>query len=212
MCNPSDSNWIKECIDERMANIHFFSNQCKSKREVWVVTRFLSQLGLEFPDDEIVASSDEPADVVFRDARFQVKEILDENRRRHDEYREALQKAEGATSDSGLFERRPGTKGIVCADLVPIVAKKAGEYQERYGPSERTSVDLLFYVNLRVHVIDNELPPLKHYSSELEAWRSVSAYSDDCSFVLYVSQDAPSFIKNAAGQVHRDPSPWWVDD
>ena len=80
----SESNFIKERIKTVEEDIHFFSSDCKSVREVWVVKHFLSQLQIEFSDDEINPSSDEPADVVYCDARFQVKEIMDKNRKRSD--------------------------------------------------------------------------------------------------------------------------------
>lgn len=211
MCNTPERDFIKELINERKESICFFSNKCKSEREVWVVRHFLSQLRIEFSDEEITPSQNEPVDVIYSDARFQVKEILDENRRRGDEYRESLLKAENATSPSDLLEHYQPNM-ITCADIVPIVAKKAFELQQKYGPSERISIDLLFYLNLQdIHVVGDIFPDVDCYSSIMAGWRSVSVDSGDCALVLHVSQRAPSFMKTSKGKVHRNLS-FWLDE
>lgn len=203
---PSESDFIKERVDAIKEALHFFSNDCKPDREVWVVRHFLSQLGIEFSNEEIGASSDEPVDVVYSDARFQVKEIMDKNRKRADEYREALRKAETATSASDLIEYYRHQK-IACSDIVPIVAEQASKLERKYGPSERMSADLLFYFNLQdIHVVGDMFPAVDAYSSKMAGWRSVSVDSGDCALVLHISQSAPSFLKTAKGKVHRNLS------
>ncbi len=207
MCKLPESDFIKERVDATKNAIRFFSNNCKSDREVWVVRHFLSQLCIEFSNEEIHASSDELVDVAYCDARFQVKEIFDEGRKRGDEYRESLRKAEIATSASDFLEHYQPQK-MVCADVVPIVAERASKLQQqKYGPSECMSTDLLFYFNLQdIHVVGNVLTDVDAYSSKMAAWRSVSVFSGDCAFVLHVSEKAPGFLKTAKGKVHRNLS------
>lgn len=94
MCKNPEGDFIKGRVEAIKEARHFFSNACKKEREVWVVAHFLSQLHIKAPKGEIQPSSDEPADVVYREARFQVKEILDEGRKRGDEYKESLRKAD----------------------------------------------------------------------------------------------------------------------
>ena len=207
MCKLPESNFIKERIDAIKEANHFFSNDCKSDREVWVVNHFLSQLCIEFSNEEIKPSSDEPVDVIYCDAKFQVKEIYDKGRKRGDEYKESLRKAEIATSASDLFEHYSPQK-ITCDDIASNVAKRASKLQQqKYGPSECMSTDLLFYFNLQdIHVVGNVLTDVDAYSSKMAAWRSVSVFSGDCAFVLHVSEKAPGFLKTAKGKVHRNPS------
>lgn len=215
MCESSESDFIKERVDAIKETIHFFSNDCQSDTEVWVVRRFLSQLRMEFSDDETIPSSDEPVDVVYRDAKFQVKEIMDKDRRRDDENRESLRKAKTATSDFDLLEPEPyrPPKKIDCSDIVPVVAEEAYKLQKRkYGPSECMSTDLLFYFNLKdIYVVGDKFPTVEPYSSRMAAWRSVSVVSNDCALVLHVSQSAPGFLKKAKGKVHRNLSVWSDD-
>ena len=79
--------------------------------------------------------------------------------------------------------------------------------QQKYGPSECMSTDLLFYFNLQdIHIVGDMFPAVDLYSSKMAAWRSVSVFLGDCAFVLHVSEKAPVFLKTAKGKVHRNLS------
>lgn len=212
MCKHFETDFIKEHVDTLKKNIHFFSNKCKPNREVWVVRRFLSQIGIAFSNEAICASSEEPIDVVYHDARFQVKEIIDENRKRGNENKALLRKAENATSISDLPEPYQTPQTITCSDIVPIAADLAFKWQHKYGPNESISTDLIFYFNLQnIYVAGNTFPSIDSYSSKMTAWRSVSVCSNDCALVLHISQRAPYFLKIAQNKVHRNPLSWFVD-
>jgi hypothetical protein len=206
MCKDTESEFIEERVDAVKEAIHFFSNNCKSDREVWVVRHFLSQLCIEFSKGDIRASSDEPVDVVYCDARFQVKEVYDEGRKRGNEYRESLRKAKIATSASDLLEHYSPQK-MTCDEVASVVAERASEWQQKYGPSECAATDLLFYFNLQdIHVVGDVLTDVDCYSSKMAAWRSVSVFTGERAFVLYVSETAPGFLKTATGRVHSNLS------
>lgn len=209
MCKQTETNFIKEQVNEIKETIHFFSNKRKPDREVWVVRRFLSQIGIAFSNEELYSSLEEPVDVVYHDARFQVKEIQDENRKRGNENKELLRKAETATSNSDLLEPYQPPQRISCFDIVPTVAELAFKWQRKYGPNESICTDLIFYFNLQnIYVAGNTFPAIDNYSSKMTAWRSVSVCSNDCALVLHISQRAPDFLKTAQGKVHRNPSAW----
>jgi hypothetical protein len=95
--------WKHERIRALKDSIDFFSNKQKLNREKWTVRRLLSALGIAFNENELT-SAEEPVDVAFRDIRFQEKEILDQNRRRTDEYKKALEKAQSAQDYSEFSE------------------------------------------------------------------------------------------------------------
>lgn len=64
----------------------FFSTARQSEQERWVVREFLTRLGVRFAEPELVSEeTHSKVDVVFRDVRFQVKEIPDPGTRRGDE-------------------------------------------------------------------------------------------------------------------------------
>ena len=70
----------------------------KSKRERMVCRAFLRCLGVQFQEDEILAPYTEPIDVAFRSAKFQIRELMEPERKRGDEVREFQQVVQNATS------------------------------------------------------------------------------------------------------------------
>jgi hypothetical protein len=54
----------------------FLSNRMKPERERSVSRAFLRAIGISFIDSELIAPTVEPADVAFRDARFQVRDLV----------------------------------------------------------------------------------------------------------------------------------------
>ena len=79
-------------------SVRFFDAANKPERERWVANEFLGNLGVEFVESEIQCVADEPPDIRFRSASFEVKEILDKGRRRHLAYKAALEVANSASS------------------------------------------------------------------------------------------------------------------
>ena len=100
----------KDLIEESKESVDFFSGGNKWNREKWVVEKLLSSSGVRYNESEL-SECDEPVDVAFRDARFQIKEMMRfpdaKHRRRHDEYRSALQKAEAAETLEELASLTP---------------------------------------------------------------------------------------------------------
>jgi hypothetical protein len=87
------------CLEALRADVadacSLMSNARKSERERMVVRALLRCLGVAFEDAEIVAGTQEPVDVVFRAARFQIRDLVDDRKRgkqpgdREQRYREA---------------------------------------------------------------------------------------------------------------------------
>ena len=76
---------VKERREALVESVRFFGAQRKPEREVWVADHFLENLNIAYSTEEVVSSDDDPPDVIFRDARFEIKEIMDPGRRRHAE-------------------------------------------------------------------------------------------------------------------------------
>ena len=66
----------------------FLSNARKWERERWVCQRLLQGLNVPYRAEEFHAAGQEPPDVLFRDASFEVFFVLDEGRRLNDEWRD----------------------------------------------------------------------------------------------------------------------------
>src|ERR1041384_1601055 len=89
----------------REEEVRFFSNAAKPERERWVVQEFLRNLSISVSEDELISpKQNDDVDVKFRDANFQVKELLEANCRRASEVRAALKRAETAAQPKELFE------------------------------------------------------------------------------------------------------------
>lgn len=185
-------------------SVEFFRSSYKPERERYVVREFLTNLGLAFRDAEIQSPNQDPPDVKFRDANFEIKEILSEGRRRHDEYKEGLQKALEATSPVNLVEMyTPRDVAVfdVCAGVY-VEAKKLAEL--KYAANTRKSLDLLFYVNITDVSGLRETPFPDLGPIDALAWRSVSFLMGYRSCTLSVADGAPSFLHHALRRiVHR---------
>lgn len=79
--NPADQDYVRELQEHASEARTLFSNAQRPERERMVARAFLRCLGAPFRDEEIVASKDEPINVVFRLARFQIKEIVGDKKR-----------------------------------------------------------------------------------------------------------------------------------
>ncbi len=103
----------------------FFSNDNKLEREKYVVRNLLGACEVSCSESPLL-EADEPADVQFENCRFQVKEILNEGRRRFDELRESLERAKNASSQDDL--REPYTpRDLDVAEIVRLTLERAQE-------------------------------------------------------------------------------------
>jgi hypothetical protein len=149
---------------------------------------------------------DDPPDVRFRDAHFEVKEIVDEGRRRHDEYKVSLERARAATSPQDLLE--PATpRDITYTDASALVLARVNALSRKYAPSTRRLLDLLFYIDLQdvYGYIPTALPSNEHWLPF--GFRSVSLVMGRLSGVLSASDDAPEFLQSGGVRIVRAPGP-----
>lgn len=197
----------REFIDDRVAalkaSVKYFGNRNKPERERWVCVEFLRNLRVPFADTDIQSPAVDPPDVVFGDARFEIKEILDPGRRRHDEYKLQLARAERAVNPEDLLTLFT-PKDITPAEVCEHVREALRELGPGYLAGERGGIDLLFYVNLKHHALTAGLLPDLSHLQEF-GWRSITALIGWSSFVLYAAEDAPTFLRASAGHVvHRE--------
>ena len=134
---------------------------------------FLTNFGLEFGPEKVIRPKEDLPDVIFRETAFEVKEILDPGRRRHDEYRADLAKALATSDPADLVEDvnpediTPVQIGIVVAELTQILCRK-------YEPRFRATLDILVYVNLQSHFFkEGPMPDADAFSKF--GFRSISS-------------------------------------
>ena len=107
-----DSDYLRLLtIQAEQANA-FLSNARKWERERWVCQRLLQGLNIPSHSEDFLQAGQEPPDVLFGDARFEVFFVLDEGRRLNDEWRAELQRRRSAYSLSQLVRREARPKRI----------------------------------------------------------------------------------------------------
>jgi hypothetical protein len=187
-----------------------FSNAQKPQRERMVVRAFLRCLGAPFIDDEIVASKDEPVDVVFRSARFQVMESLGGRKRGLDWItRQRLYQTVQRFSE--LLERYTPPKPLSFGDAAQMVAQNLAVKASHYGVANCARLDALVYVDLRnryLWPLEPGLEPQVAGGLHRQGWRSVAMLFVPYAAVLTVRPDAPDLLKEKAGLVlNQWPNP-----
>ena len=83
-----EAEYLDRLRDHTVETRRIFSNKMKPERERMVCRAFLRCLGVQFRDEEIVTSYTEPIDVIFRSAQFQIRELMEPDRKRGDELKE----------------------------------------------------------------------------------------------------------------------------
>ena len=197
-----DSDYLRLLtIQAEQANA-FLSNARKWERERWVCQRLLQGLNIPYHSEDFLQAGQEPPDVLFGDARFEVFFVLDEGRRLNDEWRAELQRRRSAYSLSQLVRREARPKRIPASKLLqrlcPTVHKKATNYKER--DIDLSQLDIIAFSSLKREVLDlnSHFPPPTEYLRQ--GWRSLSLVGPTFARVLFAQPDAPDFLRNNLGR------------
>ena len=187
---------IQETLTSYEKSISFFSNPNKLKRETWVITEFLKNLGIDFQKDELKSTSSDPPDIIFRNAAFEIKEIDEEKRRRHDEYKQKLEIAKSATNLKDLM-RPYKFKEITLQEVVNRINRKLEKLT--YSPDFCKKTNLLFYTNYSLIGEHGYTIAKKEVWTK---WQSVSTVANNnISCVLLVANNAPKFLRLKVGKI-----------
>lgn len=201
-----EQNVLDKLLGEAEEAQKLFSNRGQEAQERTVVAGLLRVLGVEFREEEIIKRGPEPIDVWFREARFQVTEILDEGRKRNRELKQRTERIKRATSLQDLVE--PGiisSSQITPEELCTLALNRCQEKAQRYGSASST-IDLLIYVNLHGHHLYPQGPLPDTSALASIGWRSVSVIMEKFAAILFTSRDAPEFLCERSGQVICWPS------
>jgi uncharacterized UPF0160 family protein len=194
----TENNLLREQIESIEGAVEFFSSSNKTVRETWVVNEFISNLGIKFKESEIRSNDNDPPDVIFRDALFEIKEIQNKDRKRHKEYKEKLKKAQQASNIEDLM-RSYTPKVISMKEMVDRINEEAEKIL--YEPEFCKRTDLLFYVNLTSTYLSREKTFDVSGRDNLTKWRSVSIVESKASCVLRATDSAPEFLKAIVGKM-----------
>lgn len=180
----------------------FLSNARKWERECWVCQRLLQALNVTYRNGEFSPADQEPPDVRFREANFEVFFVLDEGRRLNEEWRAELQRRRSADSLKDLLVDAGPPRHLPAADLqarlAPTLHKKAHNYLER--GLDLGALDLLAFISLKQATLDRNthFPPPTEFV--LQGWRSLSLIGPSFARVLFAHSDAPEFLRSNLGR------------
>jgi hypothetical protein len=170
----------------------FFSNAAKAERELWVVREFLNSLEMPFEDSEFTVTPQySDADVLFRDARFQVKEIAEPGIQRHAEFRSYRLRAESATCIEDLVEPTEA-RDIILSNAYLLIFERASSL--RYAPAVKANLDLLCYVTRPYSGLGTEE---ERRQLERTGWHSISCLYGTRALVLSPAVNAPPFLRGS---------------
>lgn len=196
----------KELIEHFQNSVRLFSNKGKKELEFWIAKRFLDITGVSYLESNLQQPKDDPPDVILNAARFEIMELYDNARRRHDEYKEKLKKVEAAKNYSEVINvENWDLEPLSLEELLAVADKRLKKKKGHYSPGAKANLDVLIYVNLQKIIIDEEdfifTSPIPQDCS-FRQWRSVSLlFNRQIVCVAYASSSAPEFIRAVAGKV-----------
>ena len=199
--NRSDDEFLARYRRHIAETRTLFSNSQKPERERMVVRALLRCIGEPFTDDEIGVGDEEPVDVVFRDALFQVRDFV-AGRKRGVVWREREERARNAKRISDLKEPWSHSKAMSFDEISQVVVDGMSKKASRYGVENCSGLDALAYIDLG----GCHLWPLEPIVSDgvkdglaKQGWRSVSMLFPPFGAVLVAGNDAPGFLRNKVG-------------
>lgn len=202
--NNSEKAYIEDLKKHTEESITFFSNSMKSERERSVCAAFLRCIGVNFEVKEIVAKKNDPPDVIFDGANFEIRELYEVGRKRHDEYRDRLKELKQAkTINDTLFSielPKPITYEFLFAGLESALSSKA----KKYGAEKCFSLDALVYVAFPQKFLDIKSKIPNPNKIEGQGWRSVSFIIPPFGHVVSCREDAPKFLRKFEGKTYME--------
>lgn len=192
MCN-TETEYLEKLRRHASDTRVFLGNMMKPERERSVCRAFLRTIGVPFQEKELVAPTDEPADVTFRMARFQIREMLEPDRRRGEDWKRKEKKYSEARSLDDVIEPYSPPASVSLVKLVPEIVDALSEKAQKYG-NGCTDIDALVYVNLGNQFLaaDSDVPNLDKLKSQ--GWRSVSILFPPYGVILFTAPTAPEFL------------------
>jgi hypothetical protein len=215
MVSLQEQEYLRRITEWRADTVSFLSGDRQPEQERSACAAFLRGLGVPFLVAELQSTikGQDPPDIIFRDGRFEMCEVLSPGYRRHDEPRALARQAQQAqTIDDILLPRRGERSPLSLAEayncVTDALAKKCAK--RTYPVEIRAGVDALVCIQL----VDKFLypyPTLPLPSSDIlfqQGWRSVSLIMAPYSHVIYAAESAPAFLK----EYYREVLKAWPDN
>ncbi|NKL94188.1 DUF1780 domain-containing protein [Rhizobium leguminosarum] len=212
---PSEKQYLGSLVAATEATLDLFSNRNKTVREKMVARAFLRCLGVEFSEDELVVGPEEPVDISFKSARFQIMEMPGD-RKRGLEMHEKLERYQKAKSINDVTDPWLDRVPLSFTEVSRKIAGSLSGKASKYGVQACAKIDALVYVNIpgrHLFPLTPKLDPIAAEELHRHGWRSVSMVFIPYSCVLVARADCPEFLRNKTGRVRMKwPHPGgWFD-
>jgi hypothetical protein len=204
MREESDQKYIHDLVRHTKDSIRFFSNDMKKVRERSVCAALLRCLGVEFTPDEIQPNNDDPPDIFFKSACFEVIELYDKRRKRLDEYKERLKELEKAKSIEDSLVPFHKSEPISYRELEDEILVTLNKKASKYGKRLCSALDALVYVGLPGRFLDVKPPIPKNDELSIQGWRSLSFIIPPYSHIVFCRNNAPKFLAAYAGHTKAE--------
>lgn len=204
--NKNEREYIRNLASRADETVHFLSNDMKPVRERSVCATFLRCLGMDFSVDEIVSveNKNQPPDVIFREARFEICEILDKGRRRHQEARMRAKHLKQVKTVEDIFVKFEFRSPISYVQMFDLAVKVLADKSLLYGAENCTKLDALLCVQLQRKSLYVKSFIPDHAALLSQGWRSVSLLMIPYSHVIYATESAPEFLRINIGQPRKE--------
>ena len=203
--NKSDEQkYIDSLISHTDDTLRLLSNHEKATRERMVCAAFLRCLGAQFLKEDITSPQGDPPDVTFKEARFEVREILDEGRARGKDFKERLEVLKKAKNLNDTLLPYKSPTPIDYTSLFNIINAALSKKANLYRVQGCSSLDALLYINLNHRFLDlaRSIPDFGSLISQ--GWRSVSFVFIPYSHIIFAKDTAPEFLKKYKGQTRNE--------
>lgn len=215
--DTSYQKYFDKLVENTKETLEIFSadEKRKQERERMACAAFLRCLGIAFSLSEIKSmQQDDSGDIIFREAIFQVRESLDQGRKRGDEYKARYETLINANKIEDTLVSVELPLKMTYEELFKMVTDDLEEKALRYGVKGCGSLDALVYVNQK-RFLDPSSEASTFDSLILQGWRSVSLFFPPYSHVIFAKKRAPEFIRNNIGKTKREcdnPDIWFKMD
>lgn len=200
----SELRYIQKLISHTEESIRYFSISMKAERERSVCAALLRCLGVVFEPRDIEAISNDPPDVKFDLARFEVIEIYDKKRKRHDEYKDRLKELQKAKTINETLIPYESPKPISYHELSTEITRALGIKSRKYGKRFCATLDALVSIGLSNHFLDirSEIPDYVELMDQ--GWRSVSFVMPPFGHVAFCECNGPKFLASISRQTKHE--------
>ena len=204
--DKEEREYIRDLTAHAIETVHFLSNAQKSERERCVCAAFLRCVGVAFSVEALVAVAEKqsPPDVKFGEARFEICEVLNRDRKRHREAQTRVESLKQAkTIDDVLVSVRTGTP-LSYTEVFTLVTEALAKKAVRYGAKVCAELDALIYMSLRNRFLAPNTSLPGYAALCAQGWRSVAFVIPPFSHVIYAAESSPAFLRDFSGQTRQE--------